>query len=308
MVQLYTFLETNRKPSLLDPLLADKAPALDPRNPIRTGDEPNFFNAFAQDSNAKKTTETKKNGKGRGPLRREMLYPGLQNLPVVKNQGAEKGQVTIRNQGGDNSNTQFALIGLWAARRHNVNTDPAHLASFQRYVVTQNKDGGWGYHPYNGSTNTMTSVGLIGLAMGHGASPEVVRFNPKDPKDIVVKPALDDPRIQSGLQALARNIGEPSTAKIFNSPMQNLYFLWSVERVAMLYDLRTIGGKDWYGWGAQTLVHYQQPNGSWPNSTYPGANVPVNTCFALLFLKRSNLVQDLTNNLRLYTGIRDTDK
>ena len=87
--------------------------------------------------------------------------------------------------------------------------------------------------------------------------------------------------------------------------MQNLYFLWTVERVAMLYDLQTIGGKDWYGWGAQILVHHQAANGAWHNSHYPGANPPVNTCFALLFLRRSNLVQDLTNNLRLYSGIRD---
>ena len=90
--------------------------------------------------------------------------------------------------------------------------------------------------------------------------------------------------------------------------MQNLYFLWSVERVAMLYDLRTIGGKDWYGWGAQILVHNQQPNGAWPTAFYHGNNPPLNTCFALLFLKRSNLVQDLTNNLRLYTGIRESEK
>ena len=25
----------------------------------------------------------------------------------------------------------------------------------------------------------------------------------------------------------------------------------------MLYDLNTIGGKDWYGWGAQILIKHQ---------------------------------------------------
>ena len=59
----------------------------------------------------------------------------------------------------------------------------------------------------------MTCVGLLGLALGHGASPEIIRFNPNDPKDIVVKPALEDPKIQTGLQALARNIGEPRFEK-----------------------------------------------------------------------------------------------
>ena len=90
--------------------------------------------------------------------------------------------------------------------------------------------------------------------------------------------------------------------------MKNLYFLWSVERVAMLYDLKTIGGKDWYAWGAQILVHNQRAGGEWPSEFYHGHSLPLNTCFALLFLRRSNLVQDLTDNLRLSTGIRDPGK
>lgn len=33
-----------------------------------------------------------------------------------------------------------------------------------------------------------------------------------------------------------------------------LYYLWSVERVAMLYNLQLIGQKDWYRWGADHLI------------------------------------------------------
>ena len=91
--------------------------------------------------------------------------------------------------------------------------------------------------------------------------------------------------------------------------MQNLYFLWSVERVAMLYDLKTIGGKDWYGWGAQNPRPQSASRRRLALGGLPSATTrPLNTCFALLFLKRSNLVQDLTNNFRLYTGIRETEK
>ncbi|MBI2807284.1 MAG: hypothetical protein HYX68_20060 [Planctomycetes bacterium] len=237
------------------------------------------------------------------------LAPNLKNLLVVKNQGKKKRNRGNVNGGGgtDNSNTQFALLALWAARRHGVPTDQVHLAGYHRFTTSQNADGGWNYHyKGSGSTASMTGVGLLGLAMGHGTSPEVVRFNPKNPKDFLVKPALQDPDIQRGLLALARSIGQPSTdPKASNFPMQNLYFLWTVERVAMLYDLKTIGGKDWYGWGAQILVHNQNAQGAWPVSYYPGQSTPLNTCFALLFLRRSNLVQDLTNNLRLYSGVRD---
>jgi hypothetical protein len=89
--------------------------------------------------------------------------------------------------------------------------------------------------------------------------------------------------------------------------MENLYFLWSVERVAMLYNLKTIGGKDWYDWGAQLLVQNQLAEGSWRSKQYHGSAPIIDTCFALLFLKRSNLVQDLTDNLRLFMAITDPD-
>jgi hypothetical protein len=307
-LQLFNFLQSNKKPNLLDPLQG-KSPAGvradPPRDPLKNDDPvQQFVMAQVPQPNPKKQP---KNPPKVAPIQANMLMPNLQNLPIVRNQGALKVQVKLRNGGADNSNTQFALLALWTARRHDVPTDPALLLAFQRFIASQNNDGGWGYHPMQHSSNTMTSVGLLGMAMGHGASPEVIRQNPNNPKDMVIKPALEDPRIQSGLQALARNIGEPRFEKNPGLPMQNLYFLWSVERVAMLYDLKTIGGKDWYGWGAQILVHNQNANGSWPTAHYHGNNPPLNTCFALLFLKRSNLVQDLTNNLRLYTGIRESE-
>lgn len=78
----------------------------------------------------------------------------------------------------------------------------------------------------------------------------------------------------------------------------DLYFLWSLERVAMVYDLKTINNKDWYSWGAEIIVANQKEDGSW-QERFPG--VP-DTCFALLFLKRVNIVKDLTNKLRLLSA------
>src|SRR5438874_11690380 len=98
-----------------------------------------------------------------------------------------------------------------------------------------------------GQTPSMTCVGLLGLAMGHGSAPQ----DANDWKGNRLKPGKtlnEDPAIQNGLKALGAYIGQPNTGP--NKPaMENLYFLWSVERVAMLYNLKTIGGKDWYRWG-----------------------------------------------------------
>jgi hypothetical protein len=73
----------------------------------------------------------------------------------------------------------------------------------------------------------------------------------------------------------------------------DLYFLWSVERVAVVYDLKKIGEKDWYEWGRELILKFQNKDGSWQDR-FPG--IP-DTCFALLFLKRANVVKDLTNKL-----------
>ena len=207
------------------------------------------------------------------------------------------------------ASTAAVSSGFWAARRHDVSTDQALLLAFQRFETSQNDDGGWGYFVRSGSTNTMTCVGLLGAAMGHGTAPDFVKFDPANPRHTVVKPALEDPKIQEGLRKLSQHLGTPvADGDAGKLPMQNLYFLWSVERVAVLYDLKTINGKEWYPWGAQILVHHQRPDGAWGNSPYHGANPSLNTCFALLFLKRSNLVQDLTNHLRLYTGVQNSQK
>src|SRR5262249_7646553 len=72
------------------------------------------------------------------------------------------------------------------------------------------------------------------------------------------------------------------------------YLMWSLERVAVAYDLKTIGHKDWYAWGAEILVASQGADGSWEGEH----GAPVDTCFALLFLKRTNLAQDLTSSLK----------
>jgi hypothetical protein len=81
----------------------------------------------------------------------------------------------------------------------------------------------------------------------------------------------------------------------------DLYFLWSVERMAVVYGLRTVAGKDWYAWGSSILVAAQNDDGSWSDA-FPGV---VDTAFALLFLKRANVVKDLSKRLEFLGQIKD---
>jgi hypothetical protein len=151
-----------------------------------------------------------------------------------------------------------------------------------------------------GSTAAMTCAGLLGLAVGHGAAADVAKS--RDPK-AGPRDATKDPRIQAGLLALSTAVGHPVgwkgdgvRAGIPGAGGKAYYFLWSLERVAVAFKLDTIGKKKWYDWGAEILLANQQRDGSWQGE-YGGYGV--DTCFALLFLRRSNLVRDLSASIRL---------
>lgn len=190
----------------------------------------------------------------------------------------------------DNSNTQFALLGLWTARRHKAPVDRALELVVRRFRTTQQPDGSYAYsgHRYVTKLPSMTCAGLLGLAVDFGLKDKGDGPGPKQ-----------DPAVQNALKVLARNIGAPNPDFKGNPPMTDMYFLWSIERVAVLYQLARIEGKDWYRWGLWMLSGNQRADGSWRSTVHVGHGDQISdTCFALLFLQRVNLAQDLTDKLR----------
>ncbi len=145
----------------------------------------------------------------------------------------------------------------------------------------------------------MTCVGLLGLAVGHGS----LLGSGKSGRAVA---AVEDPAITKGIDALSKWIGVPGDPDDEGS--LNLYKLWSIERVCVLYGLTDINGKDWYGWGATRLLREEKSNGSWFGDGYPGSSTTIDTAFALLFLRRSNLVQDLTDRIQLQMPAREPDR
>ncbi|HEX5271276.1 MAG TPA: hypothetical protein VFW33_12340, partial [Gemmataceae bacterium] len=171
----------------------------------------------------------------------------------------------------DNSNTQFAVLALWAAGRHGVRIDRSIALVKQHFIETQlaagadannlNQDGSW---PYSGPDKggnpwpAMTCSGLLGLAVAHGLA-DAAKGDPRD-----------DPPIRRGLAMLGREINRDGDTRALD-----LYYLWSVERVGVLFNLNKIGEQDWYAWGRKLLLEKQKPDGSWNESTFYGGNPPV---------------------------------
>jgi hypothetical protein len=234
---------------------------------------------------------------------------------------------------GDNSNTQFAILALWVGRRHGMPVDQTLARVDARFRQSQNSDGGWSYTPHPegmpagqdgmlASSPAMTCAGLLGLAAGQGAAMAPVlkaggskkdKEKDKDKEGSGEAPAKKEPgvrdlskdvHVKAGLKALGKWVGEPieKPGDRIGPPMammapahKTFYSLWSLERVAVAYDLNTIGNKDWYAWGSDIIVGSQRRDGSWSGGYAAGG---VDTSFALLFLRRANLARDLTTVLK----------
>ena len=220
-------------------------------------------------------------------------------------------------QAGDNSNTQFALLGLWVGRRYGVPTQDALVKSGQYFRATQRAEGTWTYTPPTpgmammqgmGPSPTMTCAGILGLVFGHGSVRELrAGKNTKASKRNVG----DDKHLKAGLTALAAAIGTPvgwdgterRPGAIAPMSGKGYYYLWSVERVGVALELETIGKKNWYEWGAELLLANQAADGSWQGGDFSASGA--DTCFALLFLKKANFTRDLSSGL---AGAKDPGK
>ncbi len=64
-----------------------------------------------------------------------------------------------------------------------------------------------------------------------------------------------------------------------------------------------IGGQDWYAWASKASVGAQKEDGSWRDA-FPGR---CDSCFALRVLKRANIVQDLTSEVKKAINLKDIE-
>jgi len=216
--------------------------------------------------------------------------------------------------GGDNSNTQFAAIAAWISRRHGLGNDVALQRLDQYFRGTfQRSIGGWSYVNASSVTPTMTCAGLVGLATHRGAEQQRVASESSRsrssgpgqagqgrPRGV----AAEDPIAKQALEALGKELRRANddwTASVNT----DLYFFWSLERVGVIYDIREIGGVDWYQWGSKRLIAKQLADGQWSGMGSKGwvFDANVGTSFALLFLSRANVAADLTDQVGSGGGV-----
>ena len=181
--------------------------------------------------------------------------------------------VMIRQRGngpadGDNSNSQYATLGLRACIDSGIVIESKVLElAAEWWEDAQTKDGGWSYQgekrePYG----SMTAGGIGSLS--------ILRH-------YLRKTLRGEKHVDEGLEWLGREF-EPGKNPKADAKKEHwaYYYLYGVERVGSLYATPVLGGHDWYAEGSSWLLSKQKKSGQW------GAGIS-DTCWAILFLRRA---------------------
>jgi hypothetical protein len=205
---------------------------------------------------------------------------------------------TKARQAPDNSNTQYALLGLHAGKMAGAKIPRAVWVMIRDYYIrtqtTEIVGGGWVYsrHHNNLSYLTMDTAGLCGLLIAGevlNAGREKLKINEAGSyyADNCGK-YKEDPSIRKALSWITYT--DPDGKTRFNLQMPNriYYNLYGIERAGRLSGQRFLGVHDWYREGCEFLVGEQDKvKGCWPGKGQQFDKWPlINTSFALLFLSK----------------------
>lgn len=193
----------------------------------------------------------------------------------------------FKNRPGDNSNSQYALLGLNAASEVGVPVKPEVWTLSRRYWEQyQHHDGSWAYTPdaASPSTASMTCAGISGLIITGLKRFQGQEFLAGEQIQNCGKGGFNR-NLQMGTDWIARNflVGQ----NFGNGQQWKYYYLYGLERAGRLTGQRFFGQHDWYREGAEELVHDQdQFDGFWRGVQFEGQDKFIATSFALLFLAK----------------------
>jgi hypothetical protein len=189
--------------------------------------------------------------------------------------------------GGDNSNSQFAVLALHEAERVGAQIDPQtwRLAA-DYWKRIQEPNGSWGYQPGLPSTGSMTAAGIGAwvICSDRVAAPSA-RVENGAPQ-CCLPPTVDDV-LERAVSWMGRNFSVARNPGQGGGGMWHLYYLYGLERVGRLTANRMIGQHDWYREGAAFLVSRQDPfSHHWQGQGHAEDQPDIATALALLFLSK----------------------
>ena len=173
--------------------------------------------------------------------------------------------------GWDNSNSQYGMLGLWAAAENMFRVPNVFWSEVERHWLdSQTHTGAWGYSPGAQSGNlAMTAAGITALLV---ARDQLIANGSE------TSPSAESPR---ALRRALEWMDEGTNGINFESGHPG-YTLYGLERAGLASGYKFFGSHDWYLELAARVIKQQQKDGSWTG----GDGTPVETAFTLLFLSR----------------------
>jgi hypothetical protein len=199
---------------------------------------------------------------------------------------------------GDNSNSQYASLGLRACYDAGVTLpEGVIILAVKWWRESQFKD------PKKDEKKVATGPAVTGKVEGWNYKDEASQAD-KPPYHAMTAGGVgslviydymldrkwkDDSFVKAGVNWLTLH---------FEVPTWNTYFLYGLERAAILFGTEKIGDHFWYAEGATALINAQAADGSWGKDT-DWFNTTWDTCFSVLFLRRATRALVATGDSKL---------
>ena len=199
--------------------------------------------------------------------------------------------------GGDGSNTQYALLGLYAGKQAGAKIPDADWEAIYRLYLTSQEQlpdgtGRWAYslnrENFNPSHYNMTVAGVSGLviaSLGWGRSQQQL-----DPSTGVAAKCgfyEENAALKRGLNYVGKNFRFETRGPALGA---DFYGIYGTERAGRLSGQRFLGTVDWYRKGCEYLTGSQRKDGAWsntgPDASDEGNSTVIATSFSLLFLSK----------------------
>ena len=217
----------------------------------------------------------------------------------------------------DVSSTQLAALALFAAHRAGIKVKKKVWEDILKYSMSQQDDDGpeieypdplypndktkirkanargFAYikgqeEPDEGeATGAMTACALANIEMARYVISDGrrdggrKRWLARDDAEAVQTSIYD------GIAWLEKNWSPFDNPKKKRMNVYHIYWMYAVERAMDLFDLRLVGSHNWYNEMGQELLNRQRKEGFWKTGSTHEPEDVIDTCFALLFLKRS---------------------
>ncbi len=208
----------------------------------------------------------------------EFKGPGEKTKPKVLQRVAVKKQKE-GPASGDNSNTQYAALGLRACYDSGVRVEEAVVVLAVKWwresqLPAEEKEGVYAGKGWNYKDRTAQPDKAAYHAMTAGGTASLVIYD-----YLLGREWKSSSFVKAGMKWLDDHFAVNT----------NYYYMYGLERVGVLYGTELIGADDWYRKGAPVILKGQRPDGSWGATRKAGEEFrdTWDTCFAILFLKKA---------------------